>query len=61
MSKTHYLTLEVTEGDDECEVTEAGDAPVGRGETVHDAAIDYVERARAESKRKAVADGGSDA
>jgi hypothetical protein len=61
MSKRHTLTLELIETSDGYRATEKTAEPVGEGDTAHDAVIDHVERARSESKRKVIADGGEDA
>lgn len=58
MSKRHTFTLELIETADGYRATEKTAEPVGEGETAHDAVIDYVERAREESKEKVATDGG---
>jgi len=56
--KRHTLTLELIETSDGYRATEKTADPIGEGKTAHDAVIDYVKRARAESRRKVATNGG---
>jgi len=53
MSQTLALALEATEHDDgSWSVTERTSDSEGKGETIHEAVIDYAERARESSRQK---------